>query len=412
MKKVCLFTTFYEVDSGFSLVSVVETQLQMLLDNGYDPLVLVEERFGKTDKELWQVEQIDLRPIVPQPEKDYKEFLNMLRGLPPLDVIITHDLILHLQFYAKHDKALRQYAKENPHILWLHYIHSRPTANYEPPPGWIIYPNWTDKPQVTNCYKTDRVVTNRSSHSIDPLKIWPYDPLTVDLVKKSNLLAGDITAIYPRGGDSGKQTDKIIRLMAGVKNAGYTPKLLIVDWQSQGGKFQNYMDKMEILAEELGLSENVYFTSRLDDRCSQGIPRKNVIELLNLTNVYIHSSKAETYGLVPHEAMLQGNLVCLNWDWQVMAELFGDNAIYFDFGSVTIDRTYKPDEQTFWNDEARRLINEYKKNRALVAQTEARQKWTPQALWQDFEGLLHLETFQDVLKPKEGKSFPLTDRVG
>lgn len=389
-KKIAIFTTFYEVDSGFSLISVVENQIQMLLDNGYDPIVLVQEDFQKTKNQLWQESNIDIRPIVPRLDSHYKAFVNMLNKLE-VDVVITHDLILHLHTYKAHDRAIREYAKKNPDILWLHYIHSRPTQNYETPPGWVVFPNWTDKPQVVKCYSTDRVVSNRASHSIDPLKIWSYDQLAIDLVKKSNLLSGDITAIYPRGGDPGKQTDKVIRLMAGVKNAGYNPKLLIVDWQSQGDKFQKYMDKMEILAEELELSENVYFTSRLDDRCSQGIPRKNVIELLDLTNVYIHSSEAETYGLVPHEAMLRGNLVCLNWDWEVMRELFGDNAIYFDFGSATINRAYQPDEQTFWNDEARRLINEFNKNKALVAQTVARKEWTPQAMWREFEELFYLE---------------------
>ena len=45
MKKVAILTTFYEADSGYSLIAVVETQIKMLIDNGYDPVVIVQENF-------------------------------------------------------------------------------------------------------------------------------------------------------------------------------------------------------------------------------------------------------------------------------------------------------------------------------------------------------------------------------
>jgi hypothetical protein len=74
-----------------------------------------------------------------------------------------------------------------------------------------------------------------------------------------------------------------------------------------------------------------------------------------------------------------------------MRELYGDNAIYFDFGSDRVNRTYEPDEQSFWNDEALRLIAEVKQNRAVMAKTIARREWSPQALWTEFEPLLYLQ---------------------
>lgn len=179
--------------------------------------------------------------------------------------------------------------------------------------------------------------------------------------------------------------------MSGIKKAGYTFRLLIVDWQSQGKKFQHYMDKMEILAEDLDISDNVYFTSRLDDRCNQGIPRQSVIELLDLSNIYIHPSNGETYGLVIHEAILRGNLAVLNYDVSPMRELFGEAGIYMDFSSATVQRTYNPNEYIFWKDEAKRLIAEFKQNRALAAQSKAIREWNPKTQWKEFESLLYLE---------------------
>jgi glycosyltransferase involved in cell wall biosynthesis len=236
------------------------------------------------------------------------------------------------------------------------------------------------------------VKTCRSGHAIDPLAIWPYDRLTRDLAQRADLLSGEVVAVYPVRLDRGKNVEKIVRLMSGVACAGYDARLLVIDWQSAHSRFQEYIDELLDLAEELGLKGKVNFTSRLDDRCSQGVPRRVVIELMDLSNIYVHPSKVETYGLTVHEAMLRGNLICLNHDFEPMRELFGDSAIYFDFGSDRRERTaYSPDEQTFWNDEAKRLIMELKSNQALMARTKARREWNPMVMFKDFESLLHLK---------------------
>lgn len=392
-KKVLFFTTFYEVDSGYSLVSVVETQLRMLLDNGYQPVVLVDERFQDTDKQLWQSHTVDIRPVIPRldkPDNLTERAIEVLESqLENIDVVITHDIILH-SFYKSYFEAIKQF----PDVLWLNWIHSRPSGKRDTPPGYVIYPNASEKSLVCQTYglanQEHRVITNRASHTIDPLEIWPYLPLTKDLIKASGFLGGDFSLIYPRGADPGKQTEKIIYLLAGMRLGGYEPRLLIVDWQSQGNKFQKYMNKIEQLAEDLEVSDCIYFTSKLDDRCSQGIPRQSVIELLDLSNIYIHPSNGETYGLVIHEAMLRGNLCILNHDVSPMRELFGESAIYMDFSSATVERNYHPDEKTFWQDEAKRLIVEFKRNRVLVAKSKAQREWIPQAQWREFEPLLFL----------------------
>lgn len=394
MKQVCILTTFYEVDSGFSLVSVVETQLKMLLANGFNPIVLVDERWQNPKNEFWQSYNLDIRPVLPavNSENVIKRTIEVLEeNLDNIDVVLTHDIILHT-LYKPYYNAIKEW--DIGKILWLHWIHSRPTSKRDTLPGYIIYPNASEKGLVCSSFSLQgqeyRVKVNRASHSIDPLELFSYSSLTKDLIKASDFLGGDFSLIYPRGGDPGKQTEKILYLLAGIKKAGYSFRLLVVDWQSQGREFQKYIDKMELLAEELDLLDYVYFTSRLDDRCSQGIPRRSVTELLDLSNIYIHPSNGETYGLVIHEAILRGNLVILNYDVNPMRELFEEAGIYMDFGSSTATREYKPDEETFWEDEAKRLITEYRQNRSLVAQSKALREWTPKALWKEFESLLYL----------------------
>jgi len=412
-KRVAILTTFYEAESGYSLIAVAETQIRMLLDHGYEPVVIVQENF-QSSKELWRPETIDLRAVLPALKltdgiaPEFEGRVGLIKtalsdALADVDICITHDIILQ-SFFKEHNAAMRAYAKERPEILWLHWIHSMPTpggASYPdslrhtPPPGYIVYPNETDKPRVCQAYgmqgQEHRVQICRAGHAIDPLRVWPYDELTRVLADKADLLSGDIVAVYPARLDRGKQPEKIIRLMAGILSAGYTPRLLVIDWQSMGKSFQAYIDELLDLARGLGLAGSVSFASRLDDRCSQGVPRRIVQELMDLSNVYIHPSRAETYSFVVHEAMLRGNLVVLNHDLAMMREVFGNSAIYFDFGSDFVNREYKPSEQAFWNDEAVRLLAEYRMNRSLVAKTKAMREWSPRALWRDFQQLLYLE---------------------
>lgn len=395
--RVAILTTFYEATSGYSLVAVAETQIRMLLDNGYNPRVIVQENFAElAPPSVWCKEMVDLRPVLPDLPNATPDNVRAMMDehFADIDVIIAHDICLQ-GYYKAHNKAVEDYAKDH-NKLWLHCIHSCPSGTgYTLPSGYIVYPNDSDRAQVVRSYRLagqeHRVVPNRASHSIDPLLVWPYDKLTRSLARDADLFGGDIVAVYPARLDRGKQPEKIIRLMHGVKQAGYDPRLLIIDWQSMGDRFQRYIDELEDLAELLGLRRRVNFTSRLNDTCNNGIPRNSVMELMDIANVYIHPSTVETYSLVVHEAILRGKLVVLNADFPPMRELFGSSALYMNFSSDRFRTTYSPDEQSYWDDEARRMLSEFKRCRNLVLQLEARQKWTPQAQWREFEPLLFLE---------------------
>jgi glycosyltransferase involved in cell wall biosynthesis len=392
LKKIALLTTFYEAASGYSLITVAETQIRQLLAHGYEPVVLVDERF-QSDKPLWQPQMIDVRPIIPATLDLQETTAALAEALQGVEVCLSHDIFM-LDTYRPIAGAVRDVAVKRPELLWLNWLHSCPSGHRDAPPGYLIYPNATDKPRVCQVYglagQEHRVIPCRAAHAIDPLDVWNYDPLTRAVLSRFNLLEAEVSAVYPARLDRGKQPEKIIRLLAGVRRAGYAVKLLIIDWQSGGAHFQKYIDELTELAWTLGIGQEVAFTSRLDDRCNQGVPRHVVTELMDLSSVYIHPSRVETYSLVVHEAILRGRLVCLNHDFPAMRELFGEAAIYFDFGSDRIERRYEPDEQSFWDDEAHRLIAEMRQNRALMAQAQARREWTPGAMWRELEALFHL----------------------
>jgi len=427
--KIAFFTTFYEGRSGFSIITVAENLIRMLLNHNYSPIVLVQNQYQESEDgqvgyapfeevpppSIWNTQSVDLRSVMPAlklnsgVDKEFEQRSSLIynelkKNLATVDVCITQDIILQ-DTYKEHNVAMRRLAKERPDLLWLHWIHSVPSeggsttrhpgnCRYSPPPGYIIYPNEVDRPRVIRTYKMagleNRVITCRAGHSIDPLLAWPYTKLTKDIVRKTNFLDGEVTAVYPARLDRGKQVEKAIRLLAGVQKAGYEVRFLICDWQSQGTKFKGYVKELKQLIDSCGLNGKVFFTSDIDDRCSQGVPRQTVMELMDLSNVYIHPSAVETYSLTVHEAALRGCLLVLNHDWAAMRELFG-RAVYMDFGSQSMSRSYKPDEQTFWNDEASRLMGALTNDHTAWTKTIARRQWSPQALWRDFNSLLHLD---------------------
>ena len=415
MKSVCILTTFFEAESGYSLIAVVETQLKMLIEHGYNPSVVVRDdfRFGGEDS-LWRQEIVDIMPILPAfnitpgiPESFEDDVQKLVvifnQHLSKFDVIITHDIILQT-FYQRHNVALRRYCKQRPDQLFLHWIHSCPNpmdaeneypqnCRYTPIPGYIVYPNDSDRERVAETYHMplNQVIANRASHSIDPLDVWAYSDLTKEIAKKSGLLKAEVAVVYPARLDKGKQPEKIIRLLAGVQEWGLDVSLLIVDWQSGGDSFQIYINRLVGLADELGIKDRLHFTSRLDDRALQGVPRQTVMELMDLSTVYVHPSMIETYSLVVHEAMLRGKLIVLNDDLPMMHELFGEHGIYFKFGADRLKRTYDPDEQTYWNEHSQALASAFLENSALRAQAYARRAWNPDVMWHNFKPLLELE---------------------
>ena len=389
----------------------------MLLDHGYDPVVLVQKGF-QTTNEFWQSHNLDIRPVIPtlqltdgihdEFEERVQHITQVLRDnlseASEVEIVITHG-ILALPHYKEHNVAMRRFAAERPDILWLHWIHSAPehprSALYPwkcrsvAPPGYIVYPNESDLDIVRETFglqeMPDRVVACRSGHSQDPLLVWPYDDLTKKLVRRSGLLDGDVSVIYPVRMDRNKRVEAILYILAGIKQAGRAPRLLIVDWQSQGEKYLKYKAELDKLAEDLGLGGCVSYASRLDDRCNQGAPHRVVLELFDFTNVYFHPSTTETYSLVIHEAVLRRNIVYANGDFPAMRELYGDAVYYLPFGSRRHSRTYEPDEQAYWADQASRILAALRVNKAVSGSTTARTRWTPQATWANIIPLLGLE---------------------
>jgi len=436
--RVAILTTFYEI-SGFSVITVATNQIHQLLDHGYAPLrVLVQEGmptssatgedvlipFAEIPPEdpgrynVWNKKKLDLRPVVPALHllpgiaEDFEDRVNRIEtalyeNLHDVDVVITHDIML-LDVYHEHNVAVRRVAQRCPNILWLHWLHSCPrqnTALIYPDqcrgvlaPGYLIYPNSSDMSHVWGTYRLAgqhwRAKACKAAHGIDVLQVWPLQPETKRIARETGLLEADVSIIYPARMGESKQFHKLIFMLAGIRTAGYTGRLVGIDWQSIGDEFMEYKAYCLDLAERLGVRDWVFFSSEIDNDLVAGVEHQVVLELFWLSNVFLCPSIVETLGLTTIEASaIGGNLLGLNYDLRPHLELFGNTGLYFDFGSLDRKRRWKEEETEvkFWENEARTLITELtQNNRALWARTRMRQQWSLDALWPELEPLLYL----------------------
>ena len=95
-----------------------------------------------------------------------------------------------------------------------------------------------------------------------------------------------------------------------------------------------------------GSLDEVVFTSDVDPQLNNHVPERVVRDLQSLSDIYIHASSCESFGLTVFEAALFRNLCVLSEDIEVFHELFADNVIWIKGGDLLqqILKEFKLDE--------------------------------------------------------------------
>lgn len=392
MKRVGIITSIYETSSGYSVTTVIENTIRMLIGNGYEPIVLVAKNFASDDK-LWHPSNLDVRAVMDTAMTEQEVTDTITDNLGECSTIITHDIFL-FDYLKRWQYGIMVHADVYPDVTWLHWIHSVPSTGNPPPPGYVVYPNHVDSGRVLRSFnlhtRENKLVTCSAAHSIDTVSALGYSDSARFVSEITGIIEADVSVVYPARMNVSKGHTKIVDLLAGVKRSGYEVCLVCCDWQSAGAEFQDSIHNILRHADSLGIGDRVFFTSTMREEWKNGVPRRLAMELMGLSNVYIHPSYVETYSITTHEAILHGLLVVANHDLPVAHEIFGDMAMYMDFGGGDVVRTYQPDDLTFWRDEAMRLVAALRSNKALWSRTEIRRKRSPKNTWRDLECLLHL----------------------
>jgi len=405
--RVCVATTFYDLQPSYSLVTVVLNQLHALLRFGYEPVLLVLPSFHDDDK---VPQGVEVRKVVPQiilepyagrnaskitedkVTEDVSRVVTALREFcGDCDVVITHDWLL-VDTYAPYAAAMHLLGEDESlkKIKWLHWIHSHPGKYNSFPYPWseqfsipkghkIVYLNETDLVSVFERYQGTIDDVGVVHNPIDPRSFFQLQGLSKDMVDSTGILDADIVQIYPvstpRMVDN-KQVDKVIFLFSKFKKLGKKVKLVVCNAHANGDNEKKSIQEMLDYAQKEGLDkEDVIFTSLMDiPKWEHGVPHDVVRDLFLLSNLFVFPTTSENCPLILLEAAATKNLLVLNEDFPPLREFFGNEALYFKFSSLRMNTAYA-DKDRYFEDMAKIVLAELKRNRALRSFTTLKQNF-------------------------------------
>src|SRR3990167_2704811 len=331
-KTIGILSTFYNMDNGYSLTSVVRDQLNYLVKNGYKTIFCVLPSF-KDDALV--PNGVEIRKIVPQlilePYKgtsypshwkeDVKKAKDLFeKNLQDIDYLICHD-IFFIDTFLPYNIALRESNLNCQFLAWTHSAPStrpvltdNPHANRYtlPPRTKLVYLNHDKANDLAEMYgawlKDVRVVHNAR----DPRTFWDLDPLVNRMIDKT----------------------------------------------------RNWAAEMKIYADEL------IFTSQEGKEYELGVKSKIVSDFFRISNIFIFPTISENSSLVLLEAMLSGNLLVLNKKVGTLLEHAGESAIYFDFDY----KEPKEANENYYLDLAKIIASQFEVQKPLQVKRRALQK--------------------------------------
>ena len=417
-KKVAVLTTFRTLPSGYGLVPVVLSQLKMLVKHGYTPGFFVTPTFSRHPDRKKVPNGVDLKPFVPDlhlyhyfegaekqtydvdaegeyveghpftPKTNFDKQVAAIEEMlePELikyDVVIEHDLLFQIGFVV-HNQAIRNISQRNPHIRWLHWLHSGPSPrlkNLKYPHtlrhsgmlnSYFISPNETMRQKFAEMYNIPIKYVRVVNHVFDPVAFFDMDKKSEKLIEKYNLFSGDVLAVWATRLDSvgAKGIKKAIRLL-GAMNKICDARLLFLNSSSNSEAIRATINNLKQESVKWGVpKENLMFSSEMGKKWEVGVPWKVVRDMKLIANMFISPTRTETCGLTMLEAAVCKNILVLNEDLKVMTEFCGDRAEYINNGyewggeSNSIDHYYVnlpdgttvEDEDLYWQDRAMKIL--------------------------------------------------------
>jgi Glycosyl transferases group 1 len=417
--KVALLTMFNGLDSTYSLVNVAAEQLRMLLDENEKPIMLVSEncpldsRYG-----IFLDERIEWRKVVNQINgnqihwRDYSQASgnvhdtffkeaeaiaeDLVEKLSDVDACIMHDI--HYQgWHLIHNIAVRKAQEKLPSVRFVAFTHSAPasrphkpkwpfSARYTPMPNTIyVYPTQSGISALSQQYHVPEGHCRVVNNSLD-LMNYMSDEVKV-ISQKVDILSTDILVVYPGRLTPGKKFEKVASLCGSIKkNCEKTVKVIFCDFPSADIPSKQYKALIRSNGMSYGLDfDDMFFTSDIE-AFQNGFPRKSVLELFSLSNLFICPSFSESFGLTVLEAAIKGNFIVLNERVPALEEIGKKLNAYFmkwdarNFGYDT-QETYHPSEEAYVKEHAEIIINSMRENPVVHAKTIGRQRYCPQWIW-------------------------------
>jgi hypothetical protein len=269
-------------------------------------------------------------------------------------------------------------------------------ARFTPfPNARFVYPNHHDAPRVADQFGAAPDAVSVVPHAVDLAALHGFGPLTRALADHLDLYAPSVLAVYPARLDRVKQHERLLWLVAELKAAGESVCAILVAFHSIDAERRAYGEELRALAASLQLTEReVFLTNDLSGlpglsadaaaRHAIELPRRVVVDLLLLANLYVHPSGSESFSFSAHEAAACGNLLVLNDDFPPMRELHGPHPLYARFSSTRFETRYVPDERAYFGPLAAQVRYWLSADRVVAQRTRIRRELNPATVFQRF----------------------------
>ena len=370
-RRVAILTGFVESSPAYSLNRVIQDQLVMFIRHRYPVRMIVRESSYWSDPE-WPysdplVELVQLPDSIVMPGKEGTQeqrehnLSSLLDALDSVNVVLTHDLIY--QNSAPLLTAAFRAANLRPDVKWLHWIHSatspvnlkrtevaKMTLAMVEKQGWPnsypVFPARMMVPRIAMNFRYPEHEVKVVPHPIDVCRFFDFSPVTARLYEEKTLYLADFLVVCPVRLDRGKQVDWVIKIASRLRTEEHQVRLVILDYHSGDDLRSAHREELKKMATDWGLSASeLTFMSEFEPAAKKELPHGVIRQLFSISNVYINPSRSESYSLSTQEAAITGNLLVLNADFPPLREIYGENALYFQFSS-NIDRNTLLDGDT------------------------------------------------------------------
>lgn len=342
--KIAIMTLFNGLDSSYSLVNVVKDQVTMLLNNNIEIKILVSEHCNLDNLEgIFADQRIEWCPITnsingkrirwidysndPVSLHDsFNEEVDIIAGsllhhLQDTDICFLHDILFQGWHYI-HNIAIRKVSNQLSDLNFISFTHSFPLKRPKHPPVHLlgfymplrntkyVYPTVSGITPLASQYNVPEGYCHVVSNSFSQIDFCT--PEVVELHKQVDLTDCKILIIYPARLTPAKQHVGLMHLVGSIyENVESSIKMIFCDFPSSDIKEEDYKSQIMSVANSYGMNQKqVIFTSEYGFRT--GFPRKSVIELFSLSNLFICPSYSESFGLTVLEAASKGNYLVLN----------------------------------------------------------------------------------------------------
>ena len=218
-------------------------------------------------------------------------------------------------------------------------------------------------------------------HAIDYPNHRRFHELSTEIWNKHQLWKPDLIVTFISRFDHAraKGVFDVAEFVVELKKLINTQLIYVNSWSQTDKAKQHIVELRKIVPDAI-------FTSEFDKKYENGVPHKVVVDMLDLSSVFIIPSKSETFSFTMAEAALGKNYLVVNKNLKPLVELMPEEYAKHvpwesDWGGELITENYAPSKQLYMYERAKEVYQDYLNNKALRAHRRAIQTFSPEAVW-------------------------------